>query len=222
MGGKGDIQYIPVNSSRGYWEYTMTGFAVGNATSPTPAQFQSIADTGTTLMLLPSAVVDAYYAQVSAAQSLASEGGFVFPCDSQLPDLTVLMSTQNGGGGATATIPGEFMNRSVSATGSGLCFGGIQQGSDDLSIWGDVFLKSQFVVFDGSDPPRIGFAPQANGVSNGTAAGGNTPMPPNASSTAPASVPTDTSAAGVVPCSQDDCGSDQGFTYAHTNPKKER
>lgn len=29
-----------------------------------------------------------------------------------------------------------------------------------MSIWGDVFLKSQFAVFDGRTPPRIGFARQ--------------------------------------------------------------
>lgn len=44
--------------------------------------------------------------------------------------------------------------------GSTSCYGGIQQGSNTLSIWGDVFLKSQFTVFDGRTPPRIGFAKQ--------------------------------------------------------------
>lgn len=53
------------------------------------------------------------------------------------------------------------MNRSLSMTkGSTSCYGGIQQGSNTLSIWGDVFLKSQFTVFDGRTPPRIGFARQ--------------------------------------------------------------
>lgn len=39
------------------------------------------------------------------------------------------------------------------------CFGGIQslEGSE-LSILGDVFLKSQFVIFDAGNEPRLGFA----------------------------------------------------------------
>ena len=39
------------------------------------------------------------------------------------------------------------------------CFGGLQSNAGiGLSILGDVFLKSQFVVFD-QGVPRIGFAP---------------------------------------------------------------
>jgi hypothetical protein len=150
------LQYIPINTTRGYWEYTATGYQIG--TSPMRAlSFQSIADTGTTLMLLPPAAAADYYSQVQGASNNQTEGGYVFPCNSQLPDLTVQML-----GGASAVIPGHFMNRSKSQTpGSTQCYGGIQQGSPTLSIWGDVFLKSQFAVFDGRDPPRIGFAKQS-------------------------------------------------------------
>lgn len=210
---KGEIQYIGVNSSRGYWEFTMTGYAVGNATTTIPADFQAIADTGTTLMLLPPAIVDAYYVQVPNSQDSSSEGGFVFPCDTILPDLTVTMGGGNGDGSATATIPGELMNRSLSTTGSGLCYGGIQQTSDGFSIWGDVFLKSQFVVFDGSDPPRLGFAPQADGVSNNATTTSGSPP----SSTASVSIATESSM--LIP-NGTDLGSGEGFTFAHNYPEE--
>jgi hypothetical protein len=108
-------------------------------------------------MLLPPAAAADYYSQVRGALNNQSEGGYVFPCDSVLPDLTVQMV-----GGISAVVPGHFVNRSRSQTpGSPSCYGGIQVGSPTLSIWGDVFLKSQFAVFDGRDPPRIGFAKQA-------------------------------------------------------------
>ena len=54
------------------------------------------------------------------------------------------------------------MDRGLSLTGSGKCYGGIQNGAPNLSIWGDVFLKSQYVVFDGTvGSERIGFSRQA-------------------------------------------------------------
>ncbi|KAF2400620.1 hypothetical protein EJ06DRAFT_459049, partial [Trichodelitschia bisporula] len=150
----GELQYVPINTTRGYWEYTATGYAVG--TGPmVDMRFQSIADTGTTLMLMPPAAVAAYYAAVPGANLNATEGGWVFPCTSALPDLKVRM------GDVVAVVQGQFINRGVSMTpGSAACYGGLQKGSETLSIWGDVFLKSQFAVFDGREPPRIGFAPQ--------------------------------------------------------------
>lgn len=111
-------------------------------------------------MLLPKSIVDTYYKRVPTAKNVASEGGYVFQCGTQLPDLTVKIGSA-AGQHASCTIPGHFFDRGLSDTGSGNCYGGLQVGQDKLSIWGDVFLKSQFAVFDGSNPPRIGFAPQA-------------------------------------------------------------
>jgi aspergillopepsin I len=81
----------------------------------------------------------------------------VYPCGSaaNLPSITMHI------GDAKIVVPGRVVDRGLSATGSGLCYGGIQNGSPNLSIWGDIFLKSQFAVFDGREPPRLGFAPQA-------------------------------------------------------------
>jgi hypothetical protein len=152
----GQIQYVPINNTRGYWEYPAESFQIGNGPA-TPLKFQAIADTGTTLMLLPPPAVKAYYAAIPGAASIPKEGGYVYPCEAvgQLPDITLAV------GDARITVQGKWVDRGKSATGSGKCYGGIQNGSVGLSIWGDVFLKSQFVVFDGGNTPRIGFAMQA-------------------------------------------------------------
>jgi len=148
-----------VNTTRGYWEYTATAYQIGDS-PPISMKFQSIADTGTTLMLLPPKATRDYYAQVPGAQTSPGEGGWTYPCDVKLPDLTLMISE------VKARVPANFLNRGLSATGSGKCYGGIQQGADSLSIWGDIFLKSQFVVFDGNDQPRIGLAQQSIEVIN--------------------------------------------------------
>lgn len=153
---QGPITYIPVNITRGYWEYTATGYQIGDG-PVMPMEFQSIADTGTTLLLLPPPIPRNYYAQVPGAKYVASEGGFVYPCSSanSLPPLSLFV-----GPNIKAVMPANVLDRGRSLTGSGMCFGGLQSGMPDLSIWGDVFLKSQFMVFKGSEPPMLGFSQQ--------------------------------------------------------------
>lgn len=115
-----------------------------------------IADTGTTLLYLPAAVVRAYYAQVSGSSNSASAGGYVFPCSATLPSFTF------GVGSARITIPGDYIDFGPISTGSSSCFGGIQSSAGlGINIFGDVALKAAFVVFDGSSTPRLGWAPKS-------------------------------------------------------------
>jgi len=138
----------------------------------------AIVDTGTTLLLVPKKVLKAYYKQVDGAKNSDDVGGYMFPCDTTLPDFLI------GFGDYTAVIPGSAINNSViddtskspflickkSSLCPALliiqspdCYGGIQwspPNSGPEGIYGDVFLKSSFVVFkypeDGK--PEIGFA----------------------------------------------------------------
>jgi len=146
----GSITYVTVNTANGFWEFTGDGYAVGSG-SFVSTSIDAIADTGTTLLYLPSAAVTAYYAKVSGAKYSSSEGGYIFPCSATLPSITL------GIGSYRAVVPGTYINYAP-ATGSS-CFGGIQSNTGiGFSIYGDIFLKSQFVVFDMTSPPKLGFA----------------------------------------------------------------
>ncbi|KAJ5160182.1 uncharacterized protein N7482_007186 [Penicillium canariense] len=148
----GSLTYTDVDSSQGFWSFTADGYKIGSTSG---SSIQGIADTGTTLMLLPDDVVSAYYNQVDGAQDDSSIGGYTFPCSGQLPDFTVTI------GGYDAVVSGDLINYAPIQTGSSTCFGGIQSNSGlGFSIFGDIFLKSQYVIFD-SNGPRLGFAPQA-------------------------------------------------------------
>lgn len=148
----GSIAYTAVDSSQGFWGFTA---GAGGPTSASGSSIgSSIADTGTTLMYLPDANVNAYYAKVSGAQNSAADGGYVFPCSATLPNYVVKI------GSASYTVPGSYINFApVDSTGQ-TCFGGIQSNSGiGLTIFGDVFLKSVFAIFDETtSSPRLGFA----------------------------------------------------------------
>ncbi|KPM42973.1 Endothiapepsin [Neonectria ditissima] len=101
----GEIAYTDVDSTGGLWNFTSSGFSVGDSNSSlSQTPITGIADTGTTLLLLPGEVNQAYYSQVQGAQLDEAAGGFTFPCDAQLPDFSF------GVGKAAVTIPGAFMN----------------------------------------------------------------------------------------------------------------
>lgn len=199
-------------------------------------------DTGTTLLMLPKEVVAEYYLQIPGSQNNPLAGGFVVPCNAELPDFTIEITSGTGisasasipsialpsptvgisgiaggsggdaggsGGGAgiginggilggslggssgsggilggslldrdtsestnskrdnqpqgnyKAVTPGKYIKMAAVGDDESTCFGGIQSSDGmEFSIFGDVFLKNQYVVFD-AEEPRLGFAPQA-------------------------------------------------------------
>ena len=121
-----------------------------------PISHSAIADTGTTLLLLPAAIVQAYYAQVPSAVTDASAGGWVFPCNTTLPDLTLHVGEYKAvvGGELVQFAPVDTDDLATAKT----CYGGVQSMSGlPFAIYGDVFFKSQFTVFDVKEE-RLGFA----------------------------------------------------------------
>jgi hypothetical protein len=104
---QGDLTSVPVDSSNGFWQFQSDRFAVGNSTPQTSlgGSGTAIADTGTSLMLVDDEVAQAYYSNVQGASLNEQQGGFIFPCDAELPDLSVGI-----GSSAMATVPGPLIN----------------------------------------------------------------------------------------------------------------
>jgi aspergillopepsin I len=141
-----DVHYTSIDTSNGFWEFTSTGYAVGGNDSFQQQNIQAIADTGTTLLMIEESIVDAYYAQVNGAKYNARQGGYVFPCSANLPDFYV------GIGDYQARVPGAYINLVAIDNAGSSCFGGIQSSQGiPQSIFGDVFLKAVFAVFDGEN-----------------------------------------------------------------------
>ncbi|KAK4192837.1 aspartic peptidase domain-containing protein [Podospora australis] len=162
----GNISFVDVDSSEGHWKFRATAFSTGNNGTNGPISdiiiplgHTAIADTGTTLLMLPQAITNAYYAQVGAAESSPTRGGWVFPCNTTLPDLTLYIGTYK------AVIPGELINFAPVDTDdfatATVCYGGVQSSSGfPFSIYGDVFFKAHWTVFHVGDK-KLGFAPRS-------------------------------------------------------------
>ena len=153
----GSLTYVPVDSSQGFWQFQAGGYSVGGNNATTGSVGTAIADTGTSLLYLPTNVVKAYYSQVQGAQYDQQQAGYVFPCSANLPDFNVAI------GGKTFAVGGDLINFAPVTQASQTCFGGIQEDTGiGFSIFGDVFLKAVVAVFDDDgSSPRLGFASQA-------------------------------------------------------------
>lgn len=162
----GSITYTAVDNSQGYWEFTSSGYGIGSDYTAYP--MPGILDTGTSILLLPSDVVSAYWDRVPGAKLDSSYGAYTFPCAATLPSFTV------GVGSSKYVIPGTYMNYgAVSSTSKfctclptmlsftnnvTACYGSLQS-SDNIgfNVYGDVFIKAVFVIFEMTGP-RLGFA----------------------------------------------------------------
>ncbi|KAH6685438.1 endothiapepsin [Plectosphaerella plurivora] len=144
-GAKGPMTTTPVNSTAGFWTFTSTGIQVGtNAIQK--ASITGIADTGTTLLLMPDDVITAYYSQIPSAQYSAQAGGVVFLCDDAVPDFGFGIES------SMITIPASLIKFAPADATGQACFGGIQSNNGlPFSIFGDVALKAAVVVFNSGD-----------------------------------------------------------------------
>ncbi|KAF2216981.1 hypothetical protein CERZMDRAFT_119702 [Cercospora zeae-maydis SCOH1-5] len=153
---KGDIHYVDIDNSDGWWQFPIPSVSVGDEYTFTCDQdcTPAIADTGTSLLYLDSEVVQAYYDQVEGA-STWQRNTYIYPCEATLPGLSLQIGDHN------VTIKGEdmtyleFDNESGGPVGH--CLGGLQATFSSPQIVGDVFLKQVFAVFDGGNQ-RFGVA----------------------------------------------------------------
>lgn len=147
----GSIQYAPISASSIYWQFEPTGYRIGPTLAAyVQAPWTAIADTGTTLLLVPDSVVSAYYAHIKGAAFDTGWAAMLFPCEAALPDFAFGIGNYRG------VVPGRYIN--YGAVNQTTCYGGLQTSNGiGFSIFGDVALKAQFVVFDRGNM-RVGFA----------------------------------------------------------------
>ncbi|EGN95046.1 hypothetical protein SERLA73DRAFT_113780 [Serpula lacrymans var. lacrymans S7.3] len=169
----GNIDYQPIlDNLAPYWALPITSITVQNTSIeiPTGSAYGAI-DTGTSLVVGPSAQIQAIYAQIPGSQPCVGlEGFYSYPCDTQ-----VNVSISFGG-------PSWFINSSdfryayIDSNGSS-CLGAFYEVTSSTPwVIGDTFLKSVYSVFRYS-PPSVGFATLSETVLALNGANGSAPTP---------------------------------------------
>ena len=163
----GSITYTSTDPSDGYWMITPLSYSVSggkNTTiTTTTTSLRGAVDTGTTLILIDDATAAWYWGQVSGAVlDVDNYGGWIFDCNETLPDFKLVIGEQ-GKATYTATVPGAYMNYAPLPQ-QNKCYGAMQPLFNQIpfNVYGDILLKSVFVVFDrgttANQKPRVGFA----------------------------------------------------------------
>jgi len=145
---KGTLAYTEVDSSSGHWKIYVTGSSMLNY------GFHAIVDSGSTLALLQPEYVDAYWAKVPHAVHDDTAGGYIFPCDADLPDFWLKI------GGAKHVISGDYLNNGYMDDSGVMCFGALQSNNGFINaILGQTFMKGRYIVHEDSNGlPRMGLA----------------------------------------------------------------
>lgn len=139
-----DIAYTPVDNSQGFWMFDSPSVTI-NGTQTTLSGNTAIADTGTTLLLVSDAVVEDIYKAIPGSTYSQADQGYVFPENTSADSLPTI---EFAVGNTSITINKDYL-AFASSSQSGMVFGGIQsQGNNGFNIFGDVFLRCCYAIFD--------------------------------------------------------------------------
>jgi cathepsin D len=149
----GSVEFHAIDPSTGFWQAKGAKAIAGSKTAV--SNFETVIDSGTTIMYGPPSAVKNFYAAIpGSAVYDSSQGYYSYPCNS-LP--TVGFSW----GGKTWAISESNFNLGQTESGSSDCVGALA--GQDIGLgsgtWllGDSFMKNVYTVFS-FDQSAVGFA----------------------------------------------------------------
>ncbi|CAG8617860.1 8209_t:CDS:1 [Acaulospora morrowiae] len=145
----GTISNNNVIGATGFWLIKLDSACVDGLSTVTSRG--AIIDTGTTLVLIPTADATAIHAKIPGSQDIGGE--FAIPCNTT-------SKVSFAFGGVSYNIDPRDLARTPIPNSQGLCLSGIASSDALGQTWlvGDVFLKNVYSVFD-IEKKTVGFAP---------------------------------------------------------------
>lgn len=139
----GPITWVPLTWD-GYWQFNMTSLSVNGVTYAT--KIKAIADTGTSLLVGPTAAVKKINKAIGATP--LARGEYLVDCNkiATMPDVTIMLA------GVNFTLTASQYVLSVTAEGETECISGfagmdIPAPAGPLWILGDVFIGAYTTIF---------------------------------------------------------------------------
>ncbi|XP_036328639.1 lysosomal aspartic protease-like [Rhagoletis pomonella] len=153
----GELTYVPV-TIEGYWQFNMDSVSIDGTNACLDCS--AIADTGTSLLAVPSSLLENIQNAIGAVYS---EGEYLVEC-AALSSLPIISFTI---GGTTFNLTSsQYIIETEDENGDIVCMSAFEDADTNFWILGDVFIGQYYTVFDMGNN-RVGFATAAL---NGTAA----------------------------------------------------
>ncbi|KAJ3092667.1 hypothetical protein HK100_006892, partial [Physocladia obscura] len=153
----GTLEYVSLSSDT-YYQFNPTGgkFTVnGASTTVTDGSYGAIADTGTTLLLVPSSIATALNKAIGSGSYSSSEGIYPIACSIYNTGPSIVFTL----GSVSISIgPNQYVLSNLDGTCiSGITTIGTISSGSIAYIFGDTFLRAAYTVFDVANN-RLGFA----------------------------------------------------------------
>jgi cathepsin D len=151
----GNMTYIPVQRE-GYWEVAMDGMMLGENTVGCDGGCTAIVDTGSSLMVGPTAETNAINKMIGGVELLPGTGQFQIICSEipDLPDIDLVLA------GKKFTLTGKDYVLQITQLGQTQCISGFMGMDLPMGPWwilGDVFIGKYYSEFDMGNS-RVGLA----------------------------------------------------------------
>jgi len=153
----GEIQYVSLTAEE-WFLFNLDSVSVGSKALPKGWSMSAIADTGTSLLVMPSSAFQSFIADVPGAQYSSEAGLYTVGCGSveTLPELKFQIA-----GNHFSLSGNDYIVRLATGQGSELCAVGVMSMQSSpfgpQYILGDVFLRKYYSVYDMANG-RVGFA----------------------------------------------------------------